>query len=554
VNRVKWVPSGCGSGGGAGSSAFGAHHHPPRLLLSTNDKTVKLWRVAERAVPTLAAGFDANTGAALSSAAVAAASLRGGGGEAAAGTTSCGAPAGVSPSTRPAAWTIAASSRAGEPRAPPPPSATSPSPRRGSKSLGGLGGKDGGAGGKAGGADEHPSSPSSSSSAPSLPYTLAIPRVVALDSVLTARCRRTFAGAHAYHVNSLSLCSDGETFLSADDLRVHLWHLDRPSAGAWVLVDLKPPCMEDLTEVITAAEFHPTDCAAFVYASSKGALRLADMRAAALCDRPALTLAPPDGPAAAAAAATGTGGPTSAASPTPSAPPAAPRSFFSEIVASVSDVRFVGPSGRALVARDYMGLSLWDLAQPRAPVATYPVHDGLRSRLADLYENDCIFDKFGVAVAGDGSGAATGTYSSLFRVVPAAGDGGGGGSGGFGGGGGATTSATTRRAPPGALLEASRDPQRLMRGVGGGCTTPTLRPARGVAWPNSAAAPAFSPGGGGGSGGGSGGNGPPPADPGADPAVVGADLTAKMLHLAWHPRANVLAAAACNSLYLYHAA
>jgi serine/threonine-protein phosphatase 2A regulatory subunit B len=42
-------------------------------------------------------------------------------------------------------------------------------------------------------------------------------------------------------------------------------------------------------------------------------------------------------------------------------------------------------------------------------------------------------------------------------------------------------------------------------------------------------------------------------DPGADPAVVGADLAAKMLHLAWHPKANVLAAAACNSLYLYHA-
>ena len=35
---------------------------------------------------------------------------------------------------------------------------------------------------------------------------------------------------------------------------------------------------------------------------------------------------------------------------------------------------------------DYMGLALWDLAMPgRGPVATYPVHDGLRARLADLY-------------------------------------------------------------------------------------------------------------------------------------------------------------------------
>ena len=35
--------------------------------------------------------------------------------------------------------------------------------------------------------------------------------------------------------------------------------------------------------------------------------------------------------------------------------------------------------------------------------------------------------------------------------------------------------------------------------------------------------------------------------------AVGADLSSKMLHLAWHPGAPVLAAAASNSLYLYHA-
>lgn len=43
--------------------------------------------------------------------------------------------------------------------------------------------------------------------------------------------------------------------------------------------------MEDLTEVITAAEFHPHHCNLFVYSSSKGTLRLCDMREAALCDK-----------------------------------------------------------------------------------------------------------------------------------------------------------------------------------------------------------------------------------------------------------------------------
>lgn len=43
--------------------------------------------------------------------------------------------------------------------------------------------------------------------------------------------------------------------------------------------------MEELTEVITAAEFHPSECNVFVYSTSKGSLRLCDMRSQALCDR-----------------------------------------------------------------------------------------------------------------------------------------------------------------------------------------------------------------------------------------------------------------------------
>lgn len=59
--------------------------------------------------------------------------------------------------------------------------------------------------------------------------------------------------------------------------------LDGPSPKD--IVDIKPANMEDLTEVITAAEFHPHHCHLFVYSSSKGTLRLCDMRASALCDK-----------------------------------------------------------------------------------------------------------------------------------------------------------------------------------------------------------------------------------------------------------------------------
>jgi len=43
--------------------------------------------------------------------------------------------------------------------------------------------------------------------------------------------------------------------------------------------------MEELTEVITAAEFHPLHCNLFMYSSSKGTIKLGDMRESALCDQ-----------------------------------------------------------------------------------------------------------------------------------------------------------------------------------------------------------------------------------------------------------------------------
>ena len=69
------------------------------------------------------------------------------------------------------------------------------------------------------------------------------------------------------------------------------------------------------------------------------------------------------------------------------------RSFFSEIIASISDVKF-SHCGRYFLTRDFLTLKLWDLNMERAPLETYHMHDYLRSKLCSLYENDFIFDRF----------------------------------------------------------------------------------------------------------------------------------------------------------------
>lgn len=48
--------------------------------------------------------------------------------------------------------------------------------------------------------------------------------------------------------------------------------------------------------------------------------------------------------------------------------------------------------------------------------ASAQIHEHLRPRLGDLYESDCIFDKFECAVSGDGNNFITGSYNSEFHI------------------------------------------------------------------------------------------------------------------------------------------
>lgn len=55
---------------------------------------------------------------------------------------------------------------------------------------------------------------------------LQVPVFRPMDLMVEASPRRVFSNAHTYHINSISVNSDCETYLSADDLRVNLWNLE----------------------------------------------------------------------------------------------------------------------------------------------------------------------------------------------------------------------------------------------------------------------------------------------------------------------------------------
>mmetsp|Transcript_28213 Transcript_28213/g.31338 ORF Transcript_28213/g.31338 Transcript_28213/m.31338 type:complete len:395 (-) Transcript_28213:126-1310(-) len=199
--------------------------------------------------------------------------------------------------------------------------------------------------------------------------------------------KQTFEGAHTYNINSIAFNSDGETWISADDLRINLWNVNIANE-AFSIVDIKPENMDDLTEVITSAAFHPLRCNVLVYATSKGAIRLGDMRDHALCDNFSKVFEEPE---------SDIGG------------------FFQELVTTISDVKF-SRCGRFILSRDYLTQKVWDLRMETAPVKTIKFHDHLISKLCDLYENDSIFDKFECCWNPNSSRVLTGSYNNNFYI------------------------------------------------------------------------------------------------------------------------------------------
>ena len=88
------------------------------------------------------------------------------------------------------------------------------------------------------------------------------------------------------------------------------------------MIDIKPDNMEELTEVITAVQFHPQHCNILIYSSSRGAIKVCDTRCSALCHSYARTYM--EQPSVAASAG-GAGGSS--------------KSFIADILNSISDVK-----------------------------------------------------------------------------------------------------------------------------------------------------------------------------------------------------------------------
>eukprot|EP01010_Urceolus_cornutus_P002419 NODE_309_length_1814_cov_243.155807_g250_i0.p1 GENE.NODE_309_length_1814_cov_243.155807_g250_i0~~NODE_309_length_1814_cov_243.155807_g250_i0.p1 ORF type:complete len:512 (-),score=101.97 NODE_309_length_1814_cov_243.155807_g250_i0:173-1708(-) len=223
---------------------------------------------------------------------------------------------------------------------------------------------------------------------------LEIPQLIPTDSVTECKPKRVYATEHEYQINSLSLSSDGQHFLSSDDLIIHLWNT-LYIEDSLKLVSIKPESMDDLNETITTSTFHPSQCNLFCFSTSKGITHLCDLRCNVTCDNYAAEFD------------------ASASQPSDAVDP-----FYAALLNGVSNLAFNPVNSNHFITRDYLTLKLWDMAMPAEPVSVISVQEELlRTALPDLYDSDTIFDKFEVSWSPDAKYVATGMYRHEWALV-----------------------------------------------------------------------------------------------------------------------------------------
>ncbi|KAK2944738.1 putative Serine/threonine-protein phosphatase 2A 55 kDa regulatory subunit B delta [Blattamonas nauphoetae] len=298
--------------------------------------------------------------------------------------------------------------------------------------------------------------------------SLRVPTLMKSEPTLLSSSKTIYQNGHTYNINSISLSPDNETFISSDDLRVNMWNFDRPDT-VFNLVDIKPDNIEDITQVITCASMHPSQDNIFMYSTSKGYVRICDMRQKAILDEPTAELN--DTTSAAAR--------TTLPSPSP------------EVANFVCDSQY-SSDGQYIVSRDFFNIRLWDPRVPTRPVFAVPLHDAIRGRLSNHLDSDAPFDKFTCCFSPDNKYVLTGTYNNRFSCFDL-------------------------RGRLDSCIEATRlIPQKKKTKVTLGSRA--TEASRMFAEPLTAETVQFNK---------------------------------RLVKLAWHPKANILALCACSNLYLY---
>jgi serine/threonine-protein phosphatase 2A regulatory subunit B len=135
---------------------------------------------------------------------------------------------------------------------------------------------------------------------------------------------------HRYAINSIKVFKNDTLMLSSDDLKIYLWHINKPLI-AFAIIDKTPFDLDEVNEVITCSELSRSSDNLFIFGTSKGTVNMCDLRIRATdcitnayCSRIRHNWS------------------------------------FEEVLGSISDCQF-NKDDNFIVARDYLTIKIWDV-------------------------------------------------------------------------------------------------------------------------------------------------------------------------------------------------
>ena len=209
-------------------------------------------------------------------------------------------------------------------------------------------------------------------------------------SKFSSKMKQSFFKLHDYTINSLSVPKNEEIFITSDDLKINLWDLNEPNKP-YNLIDMTPFDLDDLSEVITNCNFHPLYDNLFVFSSSEGNIRVADLRKTGVCDKNCLTLKH-------------------------NKEIYKDYEDYAAIIRSISNCQFTTEDNK-IIARDYMNIFIWDIRSEKAPIQIIPIFEPLKTKLGYLFKNEKIFDQFSMSIHPGQKKVLTGNYDDSFHLI-----------------------------------------------------------------------------------------------------------------------------------------
>ena len=260
-----------------------------------------------------------------------------------------------------------------------------------------------------------------------------LPNIERDDIITAAISRRVYSNGHKFHIHSLEVNCDCETFISCDDLRINLWNFDSPSNN-FVLCDLKPDSIENLTKTITSVSLNPIHCNIMSYATSMNKIYLCDMRTNCqiynnslllnnnninnpnfnyndyldddeyISDNDILNIDNDDDLL------------NHNSQIYSYNQPILKRDFYSDIGSLIRSIKFSN-NGMNIIVRDYFNSYIWDIRNNSKPISIIPIQPYFKENMKNLYETDFLFDKFKICGSNNNDAICTGTYNNSFIIA-----------------------------------------------------------------------------------------------------------------------------------------